>query len=142
MKVVINTQFGGFGLSIEAQKKIAKNGCEHSKWIDEDEYFQDSGKERRIKIWGSEEEAREKHCKFCEIPRENGKILLDEHASTYKTPKVRACPILVKVIEEMGEKANGQHTTLKVVEVPDAVEWTVEEYDGSEWIAEKHRTWR
>jgi hypothetical protein len=25
--------------------------------------------------------------------------------------------------------------------VPDGVEWTVEEYDGREWVAEVHRTW-
>ena len=28
------------------------------------------------------------------------------------------------------------------VEIPDDVEWQIEEYDGSEWIAEKHRIWR
>jgi hypothetical protein len=28
-----------------------------------------------------------------------------------------------------------------VVEIPDDVNWQVEEYDGMEHIAEKHRTW-
>jgi hypothetical protein len=28
-----------------------------------------------------------------------------------------------------------------VIEIPDDVEWEVEEYDGLEWVAEKHRTW-
>jgi hypothetical protein len=50
-------------------------------------------------------------------------------------------PALVKVVEELGEKANGEHANLKVVEIPDDVDWCVEEYDGSEWIAEVHRTW-
>lgn len=31
---------------------------------------------------------------------------------------------------------------LKVVSIPADVEWQIEEYDGAEWIAEKHRTWR
>jgi len=30
---------------------------------------------------------------------------------------------------------------LKVVEIPDDVEWNVQEYDGNEWVAEKHRIW-
>jgi hypothetical protein len=50
-------------------------------------------------------------------------------------------PYLVKVVKELGMSANGAHANLKVVEVPGDVEWTVEEYDGVEWIAEKHRTW-
>jgi hypothetical protein len=38
--------------------------------------------------------------------------------------------------------ANGAHANLKIVEVPPDVEWQIEEYDGNEWVAEKHRTWQ
>lgn len=48
---------------------------------------------------------------------------------------------LVKVVEEMQKKACGNWSKLKVVEVPDDVEWEIQEYDGWEWVAEKHRTW-
>ena len=48
---------------------------------------------------------------------------------------------LVTVVEVLGRKANGQCARLKVIEIPADVEWTVQEYDGVEWIAEKHRTW-
>lgn len=48
---------------------------------------------------------------------------------------------LVKVVEELKEEANGSHAELKVVEVPDGVEWEIEGYDGLEWVSEKHRTW-
>jgi hypothetical protein len=50
-------------------------------------------------------------------------------------------PILVEIVEQLGEAANRDYAELKVVEIPDDVQWTVEEYDGAEWIAEKHRTW-
>jgi hypothetical protein len=30
---------------------------------------------------------------------------------------------------------------LLIVEVPADVDWYIEEYDGLEWVAEKHRTW-
>ncbi len=50
-------------------------------------------------------------------------------------------PYLIKVINELGEKANNRFCTLKIVEVPADVDWYIEEYDGLEWVAEKHRTW-
>jgi len=50
-------------------------------------------------------------------------------------------PLLVQAVEELGEAADGSHAELKVVEIPDGVNWTIEEYDGWEWIAEAHRTW-
>jgi hypothetical protein len=50
-------------------------------------------------------------------------------------------PILVEIVEQLGEAADGFFSALKVVEIPDDVEWGIEEYDGNEWIAEKHRIW-
>jgi hypothetical protein len=55
---------------------------------------------------------------------------------------LRDDPILVQIVEEMGDKADGKFAALKVVEVPDDADWYIEEYDGSEWVAERHRTWR
>ncbi len=50
-------------------------------------------------------------------------------------------PYLVKVVKELGMGANGAHSNLKIVEIPGDVDWLVQEYDGAEWVAEKHRTW-
>jgi hypothetical protein len=51
-------------------------------------------------------------------------------------------PVLIQVIEELGpEDASGRHAELKIVEIPADVDWILEEYDGKEWIAEKHRIW-
>jgi hypothetical protein len=41
----------------------------------------------------------------------------------------------------MAHLANGSFSRLKIVEIPDGVEWTIQEFDGNEWVAEKHRTW-
>lgn len=51
-------------------------------------------------------------------------------------------PYLAQTVLELGEEASGKHAELRVVEIPEEVEWTIEEYDGLEWIAEKHRTWK
>lgn len=50
-------------------------------------------------------------------------------------------PVLVAVVEELGEAAEQSLAKLKVVEVPDGVEWEISEYDGMEQVAEKHQTW-
>ena len=49
---------------------------------------------------------------------------------------------LIQVVEELGDKSWGHYAELKIVEVPDEVDWVIEEYDGREWVAEVHRTWR
>lgn len=50
-------------------------------------------------------------------------------------------PALVSLVEKYGEQAGGRHAELKIVEIPEDVEWEIEEYDGHEWVSEKHRTW-
>lgn len=49
--------------------------------------------------------------------------------------------ILVQIVEKLGRDANGACADLSVVKIPDDIEWSIHEYDGSEWIAEAHRTW-
>ena len=48
---------------------------------------------------------------------------------------------VVEVVELLGSLANGDHAELRVVEIPDDVQWHIAEYDGIEWVAEDHRTW-
>jgi hypothetical protein len=64
----------------------------------------------------------------------------------------RSDPRLVKAVEELGNRAacdteDGEcrfhlsGTNLKVVEIPDDVEFFIDNYDGAETIRENHRTW-
>ena len=48
---------------------------------------------------------------------------------------------LISVIERLGDEANTSSSRLKVIEIPDDVEYTIQNYDGIEWVAEVHRTW-
>ena len=48
---------------------------------------------------------------------------------------------LVAVVEELGRDASGILSRLAVIEIPDDVDYVVQEYDGLEWVAERHRTW-
>ena len=66
--------------------------------------------------------------------------ITDEHFYPSKDIP-RDCPVLIALVEEMGEGVNSRYSSLKVVEVPDDADWYIAEYDGSEHIAEVHRTW-
>jgi hypothetical protein len=54
-------------------------------------------------------------------------------------------PVLLKIVKQVGlGNAGGTFCCLGIVEIPDDVPedgWIIEDYDGSEWVAEKHRTW-
>lgn len=117
-KIVINSCFGGFGISQKALHRMRELGNKYAlEEVDFGEKY-DSGEKR--KPWGGEGETGSFH--LYGIPRDD--------------------PDLVQVVEELGSKASGRYAQLKIVEVPDNVEFSIEEYDGREHIAEKHRMWR
>ena len=106
-KIVINDDWGGFGLSAEAMTLYGKiSGL----LLLSDNYKQDY-------------------------------LTLITGQKIYDIDLRRDDPILIQVVEELGEKANGMSASLKIVEIPDDVEWIIQEYDGIEHVAEKHRTW-
>lgn len=54
----------------------------------------------------------------------------------------RAHPKLIEVIERLGKEANGELANIKIVEVPEDIEWGIgESEEGYEWVYEEHRTW-
>jgi hypothetical protein len=70
------------------------------------------------------------------------KDLLGASASSWELQTLpRDDSSLVQVVEEMGSAANGPESSLYIVEVPDDVDWHIQEYDGVEHVAENHRTW-
>lgn len=53
----------------------------------------------------------------------------------------RTDPALIGCVEALGGNANGRFAELRIVEIPDGIEYSIEDFGGHEWIAEKHRTW-
>jgi len=115
MKIVINACHGGFGLSDEAI-----------------EYYGELKNLGLVKEKGD-------HFSFMGYDWYVGEINDDNYFSCRNI--ARDDPDLVRVVEELGEKANTRYSDLRVVEIPDGVEWEINEYDGYEHIAEKRRTW-
>jgi len=48
---------------------------------------------------------------------------------------------LVQVVEELGAAANGHGAELRVVAIPDDIQWEITAVGGVERISEVHRTW-
>ncbi len=61
--------------------------------------------------------------------------------NAYAFDNDRSNPLLVETVQKLGAKANGLYTTLKIVEIPDDIEWRVDAINGKEVIREKHRMW-
>ena len=139
MKIVINTCHGGFSISDAAVYRYAEiKGItlypEREGGIFSRTAFYTVPKDQRVKpLFGNWMDHSEKVRKA-----HNDR---SEKECLYDRDMKRDDSILVQVVEELGRAANGIYAELKVVEIPDGVEWKIEEYDGAEWIAEKHRTW-
>ena len=82
----------------------------------------------------------ELYCRYMKEADPASEIMESAAKKYFRVPD-RADPTLVRVVEEMGSGASGSHSLLKVVEIPDDVKWTIEDYDGVEWVEEVHRTW-
>jgi hypothetical protein len=126
-KVVINACYGGFGLSKEAYEKLIEWGVP----------LRDYAQEKQGPDGLPE-------------PSNDGEVILrstgewrvgrEPYWDTW-TRESREHPLIVRVVEELGAAANGPCAQLKVVVIPDGVDYEIAEYDGNEHIAEKHRTW-
>ena len=134
-KIVINTCFGGFGLSPLAVK----------------EYLKLKGKECYFYIRKDFNSPLLK-CDIIHIlPSSNIYFFTKDHGdlvteftdedviSIYDIS--RDDPDLVTVIESLNKTANGVFANLKVVEIPDDVAWEIDNHQGIESIEEVHRSW-
>lgn len=48
---------------------------------------------------------------------------------------------LIQVVEELRQAANGHAAELRIVEIPDDVNWVITKTDCGEHVSEAHRTW-
>lgn len=142
MKVVINTCFGGFDLSPEALLWMYERGCKEIAYPVEEYYGFEKNKDRK-----SQYEEDLKQWKEFVPSGKRSSLLLNVFSPDDKYCLIsmdirRDHPILIECVEAIGEKSFGACAELNVVEIPDGVEWEIDEYDGNETIDEVHRSWR
>ena len=66
---------------------------------------------------------------------------LSNESEVYVYTLDRTDPILIQVVETLGAEANGRFAKLRIIEIPDDIEWEITEYDGMESVEEVHRKW-
>lgn len=157
MEIVINDEYGGFSLSPRATKRLAElsgRKCyffvnpEHPKINLRKHIRATQADAQKALLWYAYDipnpdeviPSQNEWHSMSDAEKKESSRLYQEH-SVSNRPDNRADPKLIQVVKELGKKANGACAHLKIVEIPEGIEWTVEEYDGLEWIAEKHRTW-
>ena len=128
MRVAINRCFGGFQLSHQAMIKLVERGWrvtvynEDTEPADPSADLVDMSSSEHYRKW---HERDSHYCFVCGLDKK----------------EIRTNPDIIAVIEELGELANTSVSELKIVEVPDDIEWTIGGYDGLETVQEAHRTW-
>jgi len=124
MKIAINSCYGGFSLSNRVFERMIELGFpyyENSKEVPED------FKGHYI------------------VKTRSG--MFNDYYLTYKNLdyddyySVRVDPILIRAIEELKSEASTRVSEIKIIEIPDDVEWDIDEYDGIESVHEKHQSW-
>ena len=126
-KVVYNACYGGFGLSKEAcQRYWDIKG--QSIW------FEDGQFNGYFTVWFVSPEERPEQKEWSSMTmdeRDNFNHQYYQH--TWRENNVdRHDPVLVQVVEELGDKANGKHAQLMIDEVYGP--YRIDEYDGNESV--------
>ena len=155
-KVILNKDFGGFQVSAKAHKMYAeKLGKELFYYVGEynhdmsksDEDGESEYKPFVVYTRVSYEEFLKKNTllyfySFKDLGEVVSRDIIREDADSWLDldHNHREDPLLVEIVEELGEEASGYAGTLKVVEIPDELangNYMIDDYDGWETLHQK-----
>ncbi len=121
MKFVLNKCYGGYSLSPQAALLCYERGLGNATPVAE--FYGNKGSAVAQDL-----------ARFRENPQTSWIAFTPDGLHVLDTrPRDRSNPILVAVVEELGQAANGQCADLRVVDVPE-VAYEIDEYDGIETI--------
>ena len=140
MKVILNKCYGGFGCSdacyrLYAQKKGIEVYCYRLEHVREEgciyKKVDDEGRDGYGVVY---------------FKKDFGDSFVYKEVDTrselvWLSTSHREDPVLIECIEELGEKANGKYAQLEVVEIPDGLDYVIDDYDGIETLHENVRCW-
>ena len=132
-KVVYSSCYGGFGLSKEAVQRYWEIKGQRV-WIEEDNEFH---YHNFLTVWlvSPEERQKQKSTEEFLALSMNERIAYNDAYLTQTWCAIdvdRHDPVLVQVVEELGDKANGQYAKLAIKEVSGP--YRITEYDGYETV--------
>ena len=130
-KVVYNNCYGGFGLSKEACQRYWDIKGQQV-WIEQDTQFKSSD---MFTVWlVPPGERPTKNKDFYSMTMDERVAYNKAHSEQtwYNRNVCRHDPALIQVVEELGEKANGDCAKLAIAEVNGL--YRIDEYDGNESV--------
>ena len=137
MKIVLNKCYGGFGLSPIAIKEYLKLKGKDCFFYQKD---YKTGMLNRVSVEVATTYDISLTKDYGEQIKEDWKSFDADYF--YYNDIERTDLDLIKVVETLGESiSSGSCAKLKVVEIPDDIEYEIDEYDGIESIHETHRSW-
>lgn len=143
-KVILNKGYGGFQVSAKAHKIYAERlGKELFYYVGE--YDHDVREVQYTRV-SYEVFLRKKTLLYFYSLKDLGEFISkdidreDSDSELDLDEKHREDPLLIEIVEELGEEASGWAGTLKVVEIPDELangNYMIDEYDGWETLHAK-----
>lgn len=143
MKIAVNKCWGGFSLSKEAQALYMemKYGVDNVHYYTLDNY---SGKKSNKEDFIKQGDADDIYITTTDCGEEfddYSSLNIDWFEEYNDSIEFRSDPVLIKVLEELGDDANGHSAAIEIVDVPDDANVYIDNYDGLETVREKHRRW-
>ena len=140
MKIVINKCFGGFELSMKGKKRLGELQGKDIYFYKQIRYNFEEGIDEYQKVADLDKESLSTHV----VTKDFGEFASDVEINEFYYNDYgleRNDENLIQVVEELGKEANGQCSNLKIIEIPDGIEYEISDYDGVESIEELHRSW-
>ena len=128
MKVVINNGIGSFELSQKAFQRLIELGMTLTELDEKGRHVINPDADIYKINWHNFDKRLEDGVRYFFVGNNSENEI-----------KIRSNPLVIRMVEELGVEAG---SNLKIIEVPDGTDcYICSDDDGSEWVAERHRTW-
>ncbi len=139
-KVILNKCYGGFGLSPKAYQLYAKK-----KGFQAFAYKGNYDRERKVFYYTKLNYLSENPSVSYFIKDFGDNVWINEEEyekyNLYLSCGYREDKTLIEVVEELGDEANSIYSKLVIVEIPDDLDYMIDEYDGIETLHQKVQEW-
>ena len=133
MKLVINSCYGGFGLSPKATKRYLELKGKEACFYKQTNYYHEANGPEYQKVYNLDDLKHEIFV-YC-TTEDQGDILNKFPSNSFQSRDIpRNDKHLVQVVEELGTEANTSFSNLEVIEIENGRWYKINEYDGYESI--------
>ena len=132
MKIVINSCYGGFGLSPKGEQRYLELKGQNAYFYKQSKYNYADGKMEFVRVDNTDDVP---DLFFYCTTYDQGKTLPDFPEDVFHACDLkRSDPALVQVVEELGAESFGRCAKLEIVDIDKGRWFKIDEYDGYESV--------